>query len=133
MDIRGNEMQKRALFIGVLLVGLTIAATSMFWNLDYLTDVFAPKYVVHVHKNYAVPLESTNPRDVLVLFLKGNITVAECVVTQVLVNGGWAYPAQNITLSRGQYNVRLYNAVSGVYISRFEIYMDRELILRVPL
>jgi hypothetical protein len=122
---------KKTLFVTLLLVGLTVVVTSIFWNFDYLTGAFSPKYVIQVRWQEKRPL-TNDVNNIIVVFQKENRTISSCVVSLKIINGSLVTPWQNVTLQIGQYDVKLYNADSGVYMTQFEIYVDRELARALP-
>lgn len=109
-------MKRKIVFIGVLLVVITVLATSVFWY-SVSSGVFSgAKYLVQVR--YRGIINSVG--HISVVFLQGNKTVESCVVNG---DGTW----YNVTLRTGVYIVKAYNADSGQYLNKYEINVAKDI------
>ena len=131
----GKDEGKRLKKSLVIVVGSLILVVIGFASYFMLTSshMFVSSHTVHVKEmgsnnfvGYSNGIYTRIYMAILVVFTQDNKTIATCNVGE---NGRFAeteLPTQNVTLSDGPYVVGVYNADSGVFIQRIEIYVANE-------
>jgi hypothetical protein len=126
-----SEKLKRSSIVVIVLVILAgIGLASCFTLASF--DVFVPKYMLHLTEplndvNYYCLANGTQvfyTRGVLVVFNQDNRTAAKCFLGET----GYSTeaPTENVTLAEGPYTVNVYDATSGVFMQKLDIYVADE-------
>jgi len=105
-------MDRKTLTFSVLLI-VSVAVTSLFWNFSSLAGIATANYTVHIRRSGLPPIT--------VVFLKEDVVIADVIIQESWPN--W----QNLTLPGGEYLVKVYYADSGIYLKQMEIYVAKDI------
>ena len=111
-------MKTKTVLLAAILVVATAAITSAVWYAVPFGDIAKPRHVVQVSWGGAV---LGVPARMTVVFFQNNQTIHTCVVS-------WGHQRENVTVSEGKYELKLYNADSGVFYRKVEIFVAKDIV-----
>ena len=105
-------MKRKTVLLASILVVAKAAVTSAVWYAAPFGDITKPRHLVKVYWQGPVP--------VTLVFLQNNQTIHTCVM-----NG--AHQRENVTVSEGKYELKLYSANTGVFLKKVEIFVASDI------
>jgi hypothetical protein len=109
-------VRRKTVLLAAILVVATTAITSAVWYAAPLGDIAKPRHVLQISWGGAV---LGVPERMTVVLLQNNHTIHTCVVS-------WGHESENVTVTEGKYELRLYNADNGVFYRKVEIFVAKD-------
>lgn len=110
-------MKRKTVLLAAILVVATAAITSAVWYAVPFGDIAKARHVLQISWGGAV---LGVPDRMTVVLLQNNQTIHTCVVS-------WGHKSENVTVTEGKYELRLYNADNGVFYRKVEIFVAKDI------